>query len=348
MTKEKDYFRTFCTVSKALGTTLSSEKLLDLIVQSAIDTMDAKAACLFLADEQKDVFVAVAQKGLSDNYLHQKPMKARKLVKETVKAGHLHFRDAITDPRLEHHDAKKAEGIASILSVPVTVRNQTKGILSLYTAKTRDFSKDEIDFLSALADQGGIAIEHTRLLGRIQKNATLFLDLASHINSSLDIKKILNNLTVDISQALGMKGAAIRLLDKDSGDLKLVASYGLSDEFLNKGPVSSTQSAAQALKGETLLIKDATTDERIQYKKEMKKEGIVSMIVTPIKSRDEIIGVLRLYANVEREFPEDVVTMVQALAHQGALAIQNASMYLSLQKAKEDLEEDIWSHRSWF
>jgi hypothetical protein len=40
--------------------------------------------------------------------------------------------------------------------------------------------------------------------------------------------------------------------------------------------------------------------------------------------------------------------MVQALAHQGALAIQNASMYLSLQKAKEDLEEDIWSHRSWF
>jgi GAF domain-containing protein len=155
-------------------------------------------------------------------------------------------------------------------------------------------------------------------------------------------------LTVDISQALGMKGAAIRLLDKDSGDLKLVASYGLSDEFLNKGPVSATQSAAQALKGETLVIKDATTDKRIQYKKEMKKEGIVSMIVTPIKSRDEIIGVLRLYAGVEREFPPDVVTMVQALAHQGALAIQNASMYLSLQKAKEDLEEDIWSHRSWF
>ena len=50
MTKEKDYFRTFCKVSKAFGTTLASEKLLDLIVQSAIDTMDAKAACLFLAD----------------------------------------------------------------------------------------------------------------------------------------------------------------------------------------------------------------------------------------------------------------------------------------------------------
>ncbi|MBW2486273.1 MAG: GAF domain-containing protein, partial [Deltaproteobacteria bacterium] len=187
MAKEKDYFRTFCKVSKAFGTTLSSEKLLDLIVQSAIDTMDAKAACLFMAEAEADVFVPVAQKGLSDNYLHQKPLKARRLVKAIIKAGHLHFRDATSDPRLEHHDAKKAEGIASILSVPVMVRDQTKGILSLYTAETRDFSKDEIDFLSALAEQGGIAIEHARLLDRIQKNATLFLDLASNINSSLDI-----------------------------------------------------------------------------------------------------------------------------------------------------------------
>lgn len=348
MTKEKDFFRTFCNVSKAFGTTLSSDKLLDLIVQSAIDTMDAKAACLFLAEEDKDIFVPMAQRGLSDNYLHQQPMKARKIVEEIMKGGHLYFRDATTDPRLEHHEAKKAEGIASILSVPVIVRDRTMGIISLYTAEKRDFSQDDIDFLSALADQGGIAIEHARLLDRIQKNATLFLDLASNINSTLDIKMILNNLTVDICQALGMKGAAIRLLDSDTGELKLVAGYGLSDEFLNKGPVSAGSSATQALRGETLIIEDATKDERIQYKKEMKKEGIASMIVTPIKSRNEIIGVLRLYTNTKREFTRDFITMVQALAHQGALAIQNASMFLALQKDKEDLEKDIWSHRSWF
>jgi GAF domain-containing protein len=348
MTKEKDYFRTFCKVSKAFGTTLSRKKLLDLIVQSAVDSMDAKAACLFMAETEKDIFVPVAQKGLSRNYLHQKPIKARKIVEEILKGGHLNFRDATTDPRLEHHDAKKAEGIASILSVPVMVKNHTIGILSLYSAVSRDFSKDEIEFLSALAEQGGIAIDHTRLLDRIQKNVVLFLDLASHINSSLDIKKILNNLTVDICKALGMKGAAIRLLDKDSGELKLVASYGLSDEFFKKGPVSATKSVAQALGGETLVIKDATRDKRIQYQKEMKKEGIFSMIVTPIKSRDEVIGVLRLYSSVKREFNEDVVMMVQALAHQGALAIQNASMYLTLQKDKESLEQDAWSQRSWF
>ncbi|MBL0715623.1 MAG: GAF domain-containing protein [Desulfosarcina sp.] len=102
------------------------------------------------------------------------------------------------------------------------------------------------------------------------------------------------------------------------------------------------------MKGKTLVIRDATTDKRIQYQKEMKKEGIGSMIVAPIKSREEVIGVLRLYSGVKREFPKDIITLVQALAHQGALAIENASMYLNLQKDKEGLEKEIWSHRSWF
>ncbi len=348
MTKEKDFFETFCKVSKAFGTIHSREKLLDLIVSSAVEAMGAKAACLFMADESKDIFVPVAQKGLSKSYLHSKPMQARKIVSAILKGGHLYIEDATTDPRMENREKKKKEGIASILDVPVMVTDRAIGILALYTAEPKKFSKKEIKFLSALADHGGIAIQRTRLLERIRKNSTLFLDLASNINSSLDIKEILNKLTVDVCNALGLKGSAIRLLDKESGELTLVASWGLSDAFLNKGVVSSTRSAAQALAGETLVIEDAVNDGRIQYKKEMKKEGIAAMIVTPIKSRDEVIGVLRLYSGVRREFPEDVVTMVQALAHQGALAIQNASMYLKLQEDKENLEEDMWSHRQWF
>jgi GAF domain-containing protein len=110
------------------------------------------------------------------------------------------------------------------------------GVLSLYTAKTHDFQTDEIDFLCALADQGGIAIEHNRLLRRMQKNAMLFLELASNINSTLDIQQVLGNLTENICDTLGMKGALIRLMDEDTGSLKLVASHGLSDAFLKKVP----------------------------------------------------------------------------------------------------------------
>jgi len=348
MTQRNNYFKTFCKISKAFGTTLGKEKLLDLIVHSAIDTMDAKAACLFLSDEEENVFVPVAQKGLSDNYLHANPMRARKLVDEILKRGYLAFHDAATDPRLENLEAKKAEGIASILSVPVMVKDQAIGVLSLYAGEPRDFSQDEIDFLSALADQGGIAIAQARLFERINQNSMLFLDLASSINSTLDIKQILHILSAEICEALNMKGVAIRLMNNETGHLELVTSYGLSEEFQNKGPVAIEKIIAQALKGETVIIDDVASDDRLQYKAEIVKEGVVSILCIPIKVKEEVIGVMSLFSSTARRYPEDVIILVNALAHTGGLAIQNASMYLSLQEDKKSLEEDMWSHRSWF
>ena len=348
MTKEKDYFRTFCKVSKAFGSTFSKEKLLDLIVESAIETMGAKAACLFLADREKDIFIPTAQKGLSDNYLHAKPLRAKAIVQEVLRGGYLTIRDATTDPRVDHHDVKKAEGIASLLDVPVMVRGEVIGILALYTAAPRDFTTEEIEFLTALAEQGGMAIEQARLLERIQKNSMLFLDLASNINSSLDVKQILHNLTVEICEALSMKGAIIRLLNKETGNLQRVASHGLSDEFLNKGPVSAEKSVAQAMKGETIVIDDVQTDKRIQYRDEAIREGIVSMLVVPIKAKEDVIGIMRLCSAVKRDYPEDIIVLVNALAQTGGLAIQNASMYLALQDDMKELKDDVWSHRSWF
>ena len=348
MTKRNNYFKTFCKISKAFGTTLSKEKLLDLIVHSAIDTMDAKAACLFLADEEKDVFIPMAQKGLSENYLHASPIRAKKIVDEILKGGYLKFYDATTDSRLENLEAKKTEGIASILSVPVLVKDKAIGILSLYTGEPRDFSQDEIDFLTALAEQGGIAIGQARLFERINQNSMLFLDLASSINSTLDIKKILHILSAEICEALNMKGVAIRLLNNETGNLELVASYGLNEEFINKGPVSAEKSISQVLKGETIIVEDVATDDRIEYREETLKEGIASILCVPIKSREEVIGVMKLYSDAVRKYPQDVIILVNALAHTGGLAIQNASMYLSLQEDKKSLEEDIWSHRSWF
>mgnify|MGYP000606214665 CR=1 FL=1 len=105
-----------------------------------------------------------------------------------------------------------------------------------------------------MAEQGGIAIEKTRLLNRIQKLTMLFLDLSSSINSSLDIQEVLSNLTKNICDTLGMMGAHIRLLDEKTNSLKLVASHGLSDEFLEKGATTTTETAQRALKGETMVI----------------------------------------------------------------------------------------------
>jgi GAF domain-containing protein len=348
MTAPNDYFRSFCDVSRAFGRAEDKDALLDLVVENAIKTMDGKAACLFMADETKDIFVAAAQKGLSKDYLHAGPMRARQLIQEILKGGYLAIRDATTDSRLENHEAKKAEGIASLLVVPVRIYDRAVGVLSLYTGTPRDFSKNEIEFLMALAEQGAMAIEHARLVEQLRKNTKLFHDLAAGMISTLDLKSIMDILTAGIARALEVKAVSVRLLDEDKSTLHLVASYGLSEKYLNKGKVSADKSIAAALRGIPVVIKDAAKDSGVQYRKEKEEEGIVSILCVPIKAKEEVIGVLRLYSAVPREFSEDEILLVTALAHQGGLAIQNASMVLLLQDDMKNLKDDLWSHRSWF
>ena len=275
--------------------------------------------------------------------------EARKLVDEIIKEGHLAIPDAVTDPRVTDHEAKKREGIAAMLVVPVMVRGKVIGVLTLYTDKPREFTPDEIAFQRALAEHGGMAIKTAQMFDRINSNAKLFHDLAASINSSLDIKHIMNIMTSSIAESLDMKGVSIRLLNKETGTLDLVASSGLSREFLNKGPVYAEKSVTEVMRGETVVIRDVATDKRIQYPKETLKEGIRSILCIPIRSVDEVIGVMTLSSDdPEREFSKDLVMLANAVAHQGGLAIQNASRYLALQDDKESLEKDIWSHRQWF
>jgi len=348
MTREKDYFKTICEVSRAFGTTSDKDELLQLVVESAIDTMKGKAACLWLVDKDNPKFVVpAAQKGLSEKYYHSL-FHVENILPIVDGEGYLHARDAASDPRLEAHEAKKAEGIASMLIVPVRVEDSSIGVLSLYTSEPRDFSKDEIAFLTALAEQGGMAIEHARLLETIRENTRLFHDLAAGINSSLDVKTIFETLTIEIAKGLGVKASSVLIIDEEKQTLELVASYGLSEAYLDRGPLSVEKSMADTIKGQSVVIKDATTDKRIQHREEKKKEGIASILSVPIKAKEKVIGALRLYSDAPRDFTEDEVMLVTALALQGGVAIQNASMYLMLQEDMKDLKDDMWSHRSWF
>jgi transcriptional regulator with GAF, ATPase, and Fis domain len=348
MTSEKDYFQTFCKISEAFGTAATVDELLQLIVKSATETMKAKAACLFLSDQRQDIFVPKARFGLSDKYMHANPIKAKKLIAALQKKGFLEFEDATADPRLENHDAKKEEGIASILTVAVMVDGLQIGLLSIYTGEKRKFTDLDVVFIKALAANGGMALKKARLLERIEKNSQLLLELTSAINSSLDIKEVLHNLSEKTGKALGMKGVTIRLLNEKTRALEMVASYGLSETFLSKGTISADKSITGALKGETVIMEDLSADTRLQYPKETKEEGINSIVCIPLQISERIIGVMRLYSEFPRKYPLDYIAVVEAIAHTGALAIQNASLYLALKEDKKSLEEDIWSHRLYF
>jgi GAF domain-containing protein len=351
MSTKGSFFWVLSKLTKEVSVTEDLDKIPHLIVSAAVEALKAKAAVIFLRNEDSEGFIsnkAAAQFGLSEKYIHAGAAHAIKISPQLLKDGYMYFRDATTDKRLMNHKAKKEEGIGSIISVPIMYKGKIRGILSLYTKGIREFTKDEIDFLSILAEQGGFAIENANLIKKLRNQLKKFLDLSASISSSLDVKKIIQAMTQELVNELRLKAASVRLLDEETLTVKLVASFGLSDKYLNKGPVAADKNIAKALKGNTIYIKDVLSDPGIQYRKEKEAEGIVSMLYVPIKSHDKIIGVLNIYSGKSREFTEGEIMLVTALAYQGGLAISNASMYMMLQEDIKDLKDNIWSHKCWF
>ncbi len=348
MAHDTHYFENLCRVSRAFGTTLGKKELLGLIVDIAVETMSAKAACLFLKDENPDLYFPAARKGLSADYLHTAPEKAREGVEDLVKNGHLAIFDATADPRAEHRKAKKAEGIASILVVPVMVHDRPIGVLALYTAEHREFSEDDIAFLTALADQGGIAVDRARLIEHIRKNTKLFYDLTLGMNASLDIRQIMTTLTRDLCRAFKAKGVTVQLIDADDQALKRVSSHGLKEYFVKAVSGTRGKGVEEALQGKTTVTPIAGPDSGDADSDLYAKEGVATLISAPIAAGDSVMGVLRIYFGSPREFYDDEIMIISAFAHQAGLAIVNAARHAAVESDLEDMKADLWSHRSWF
>jgi signal transduction protein with GAF and PtsI domain len=67
-------------------------------------------------------------------------------------------------------------------------------------------------------------------------------EIAKSLGMAENLQAILNLIVKSAVDNLGLKAASIRLLDKDKRTLKLEAAYGLSDEYLRKGPVEVDKS----------------------------------------------------------------------------------------------------------
>ena len=157
-------------------------------------------------------------------------------------------------------------------------------------------------------------------------------EITRAISSTRDIHEVLDMIVKKIPSIMKTKAATIRLLDISGKKLELVAAYGLSEKYLNRGPVDAEESISFALEGKPVAIYDVTTDSRIVYRDEAKEEGIKSMLVVPIVVRNKIIGIMRLLTDEYRTFTQDEMDFAVALAEQGGMAIENARMY---EKIKE-------------
>ena len=173
----------------------------------------------------------------------------------------------------------------------------------------------------------------------------LFRDTCKIINSSLDLSEVLNLIAKNVVAVLNVKACTVFLWDRKKRTLEVSATHGLNESYLKKGPLDADKSITETLQGEPVLIQDTSSDHRVQYPDEAKKEGIASIFSVPISVKGHIIGVLRIYLAEMRNFSEDEIEFITGLVDMGGIAIDNARMYDHLQADHESLITETYR---WF
>ena len=162
-------FESLASVSRTINTTLSLDEALRVITKEVCELMSARMCSLMLLDENREWLDLRASFGAGEAYI-QKP---RLLVSESLlgvvvrRKKPLQVANVQADARYQNVEVARTEGLVSLLSVPLIFAGQTTGTLSVYTARPYNFSNEEIQILSALAELSAIAIEKARLYERI-------------------------------------------------------------------------------------------------------------------------------------------------------------------------------------
>jgi GAF domain-containing protein len=169
-------------------------------------------------------------------------------------------------------------------------------------------------------------------------NYETLIKITNSISHSRDPEEIVL-LSVDgIKTALDMKGCTLFLINRKTNELEIAASFGLSDEYINKGPVSALKSIAQSLEEGPVAIYDVGDDPRMQYPEEAKREGVSSILSVPITVGQKLIGALRVYTSEPWEFTLEDVNFVQALAQIAGMAIDMSRLYQGQKEAVDILK----------
>lgn len=173
---------------------------------------------------------------------------------------------------------------------------------------------------------------------------TALYQAALTISSSLELEQVLQSIVISVTEAMQVKACALRLLDPETGQLRLSAVSGLSGSYLAKGPVDVANSPvdSEALCGAPVYIPDVRIDSRFQYQEAARKEGLVSILCVPLEVHGEAIGVMRVYTNKERIFHQDDVQFLSVLASLAALAIENARLYENLRSTYNGVMDAFW------
>jgi GAF domain-containing protein len=308
------------------------------LIEQIISVFDARAVIARLVSPDGDELLAAESHGISQDYLRKGPVRiSASPIDQRVVAGEVvTVADVSRDPGFAYPREAAAEGLRGLVACPMSLRGWVICVLHIYLDDVEKLSPEDMSLLRILTDMGALALEKARLHNSLYR-------IAEALNSSLELGPMLQRVLEVTVDKMRLKGGSIRLWSNKDQILHLVASYGLTASYLDKGAVQASRSPMdqRVLRGETVVLYDVVTEPGLQYPEEARREGIRSVLAVPLRLKDRPLGVMRVYSARAHHFNPVDTRFLGYVADLVALAIENAELYAALSVKYENLKVDL-------
>ena len=292
------------------------DEMLRVVIDRTTDAMGAEVSSLYLLERSDGVLRLVATNGLNRGGIGRATLRVGEGIVGWVANARvpLATRDVRTEPRWKWVPEVDEKRFTSMLSVPVVMGDDVIGVMNVQTVEPRDFGREEIDFLQTIANQVAGIIEKGRLQresDRKLREVSALFEVSNVLTSTLDLDEVLS-LVVD---------RLVRVYPGASGAI-LLREEGEDRERARSGELGrvAAQAAQRAIEERRPIV-------------------AFDHIAVPLIANDRLVGAVVLQVPDYKEFLEEEVRFVGALANQAALAIDKASLYALERKTTDSLRE---------
>ncbi len=332
------------SVGRELTGTLDPVQVMNRIVSAVLEFFSARRAILYQVDDGADVLVCVATAGdgSAAGWLGQQMAKgAGASGRAFAEARVISSSDVMQDldiavPDWTGHRIRE-EGYRAVTSVPLKVREEVLGVLSLGYDAGRVLSEAEVRLLSTFADQAAVALENARLFKQSERRrgaAEALGEVGRLLSRSLDPAEVSQRIVDSLKTLLSASTSNLYRLDPVTGELCVLATAGLAATQADRPMVLPAGIGAAGLAVRErlgVITPDVLEDPRIlitpEFRAWVKRAEYRAVLSVPMMIQGRVIGALGVGDRAGRLFDGEEIRIAQAFADQAAIAIENARLH---------------------
>ncbi len=336
---ERRHLALLYDVGKALASSLESEQVLKSAIELTCKALGGQIGFVFLYQTGEK---RLALRASHTNLQGEGDQEAYSLIGEHLSTEVINRQQARYIPDLQQYEGMRdkdalKEFPGSALVAPILAEEHLMGAMILLHSSTEAFHSDQVDLLQAICQETGLSLSNANRYQQVQRRLaemTLIQTLAQTFNQRLELQVLLDEVINQLGTRLGYQQARIFLLEDDA--LVLRACHGSMPEkiryLLSEGIIGRV-----ARSGETAFVPDVTLDP--DYYACI--SHTTSEIAVPIFRHGTVVGIINIESDQPQQLSNDDKDLLQLLADQISIALENAVLYERVRQHADELERTI-------